>query len=187
MDYSKTIISRSPDITVVVGSGDNAQEFRCYSAILASVSPVLDAMLSSGMKESEAKRIEFPDKDPDEWRMLLQIIDSARASLFCLASDLGEGSDREELINRSNVYALVPWFNELQMNAYLNRCDEILLHEYTVKIPEGVKENMKQLLFATKYNLGKMEIVVAARVLRLLEQFCWGFGDPDDFNLSIIQ
>lgn len=60
---------------------------------LASVSPVLDAMLSSGMKESEAKRIEFPDKDPDEWRMLLQIIDSARASLFCLASDLGEGSD----------------------------------------------------------------------------------------------
>jgi hypothetical protein len=50
---SKTLISQPPDITVVVGKENNAQEFQCYSVILASASPVLDAMLSSGMKESE--------------------------------------------------------------------------------------------------------------------------------------
>eukprot|EP00956_Cyclotella_meneghiniana_P010001 scaffold13803_cov51-Cyclotella_meneghiniana.AAC.4 len=61
---SKTITSHPPDVTVVVGSEDNKQEFQCYGVILAAASPVLDAMLSSGMAESENKRIEFPDKDP---------------------------------------------------------------------------------------------------------------------------
>ncbi|KAL3775379.1 hypothetical protein ACHAWO_006570 [Cyclotella atomus] len=35
--------------------------------LLAYTSLALDAMLSSGMKESDSKRIEFRMKDPDEF------------------------------------------------------------------------------------------------------------------------
>jgi sugar (pentulose or hexulose) kinase len=70
-------MSRAPDVTVVVGSGDNAREFQCYGAILASASPVLDAMLSSGMKESENKT-----KDPREWEMVLRCMDPEYSLLF---------------------------------------------------------------------------------------------------------
>jgi hypothetical protein len=71
-ELNKKLTSQAPDVTVVVGSGDDAREFHCYGVILASASPVLDAMLSSGMKESENKRIEFPDKRPEEWEMVLR-------------------------------------------------------------------------------------------------------------------
>ena len=66
MNSTKLLKSQAPDVTVVVGSGAAAREFQCYGAILADASPVLDAMLGSGMKECEQKRIEFPDKDPEE-------------------------------------------------------------------------------------------------------------------------
>jgi hypothetical protein len=184
MDSTKTIVSQSPDITVVVGSGDNAEDFWCCRVILASASPVLDAMLSSGMKESAKKRIEFPDKDPDEWRMVLRCIDTARVGLFRRDTRVPEGSDQSELMNDRNVYVLVPWFNELQMKAYLDRCEEIL-NDY--KVSGGLEKDTELLMFAIKYNLVRTQRQTTANICCHLEQFCWGFGDPDVFNLSIIQ
>jgi hypothetical protein len=184
---SKTLISQPPDITVVVGHGDNAQEFQCYSVILASASPVLDAMLSSGMKESEEKRIEFPDKDPDEWRMLLRCIDNSTACLFRIVDQYQEEGDLEKMVIDRNVYALVPWFNELQMNSYLNRCDEILYEWMDTTISKGIEKDIEQFLFAIKYNLVRTQETCRSRICNHLEQFCWGFGEPDDFNPSTIQ
>ena len=59
-----------PDVTVVVGTGDNQQEFECYKVVLSFASPYLDAMLSNDMVENNNSRIEFPDKDPDEWKIV---------------------------------------------------------------------------------------------------------------------
>ncbi len=61
---TKLLKSQAPDVTVVVGSGAAAQEFQCYGVILSAASPVIDAMLGSGMKECEQKRIEFRIKIP---------------------------------------------------------------------------------------------------------------------------
>lgn len=55
--------------------------------LLAYASPVLDAMLSSGMKESDSKRIEFWTKDPDEFDLFLQCIDPSKAARFRLEED----------------------------------------------------------------------------------------------------
>ena len=62
--------SMPPDVTVVVGTGDNQQEFECYKAVLTLASPYLDAMLGNDMVENSTSRIEFPDKDPEEWKIL---------------------------------------------------------------------------------------------------------------------
>jgi hypothetical protein len=62
MNSTKLLKSQAPDVTVVVGSGAAAQEFQCYGVILAAASPVVDAMLRSGMKECEQKRTSFQIK-----------------------------------------------------------------------------------------------------------------------------
>jgi uncharacterized membrane protein len=94
---TKLLKSQAPDVTVVVGSGAAAQEFQCYGVILAAASPVIDAMLGSGMKECEQKRIEFPDKDPDEWKIILQCLDTASAFFY-------NHVDSEELFDHITDY-----------------------------------------------------------------------------------
>ena len=68
----KRIRSMPNDVTVVVGAGENQQEFECYNykVVLSIASPYLDAMLSNEMVENSTSRIEFPDKDPEEWKIL---------------------------------------------------------------------------------------------------------------------
>jgi hypothetical protein len=50
-------------------------------AISAAASPVLDAMLSSEMKEGNEKHILFPDKSPGDWQLFLECIDPSSAFL----------------------------------------------------------------------------------------------------------
>ena len=142
MTSLKRITSHPPDVTVVVGTGDDAQEFQCYGVLLAAASPVLDAMLSSGMTESENKRIVFPEKDSVVWQLFLKCIDTERAFLYSYYDDGGfynmdEEASLEEMariiLNESNVRSIVPLFHELQMNEYLKRCDNILVR--LLKIP----------------------------------------------------
>ena len=66
---TKGIRSQAPDVTVSVGSGESKQEFKCYKVVLSFASSYLDAMLSSSMKEGEIGHIDFPDKDPEEWKL----------------------------------------------------------------------------------------------------------------------
>lgn len=56
----KKIRSQSPDVTVIVGKGDNMQAFECYKIVLSFASPFFDAMLSVEMAEKNASRIELP-------------------------------------------------------------------------------------------------------------------------------
>eukprot|EP00956_Cyclotella_meneghiniana_P005657 scaffold7287_cov41-Cyclotella_meneghiniana.AAC.2 len=158
MTTSKTIISQPPDVTVIVGSGKTKQEFQCYGILLAAASPVLDAMLSSGMAESENKRIEFPDKDPAVWELLLRCIDTERAFLnnFTVTKDYDSDDDSD---------------NE----------DAVWGHN------EARSELLELLSFSVKYGLEVTRKYVQRQIELALERFCWGSGDQADFNVHTVE
>eukprot|EP00956_Cyclotella_meneghiniana_P038793 scaffold159999_cov36-Cyclotella_meneghiniana.AAC.2 len=196
----KRISSHPPDVTVIVGSGKTKQEFQCYGILLAAASPVLDAMLSSGMAESENKRIEFPDKDPAVWQLFLKCIDTARAVLSNTQSDDSyeeeedQEADSEEMtriLNESNVRSIVPLFHELQMDEYLKGCDHIIRLTASDSNAWGDNEARSQLLellsFSTKYGLDVTRNYVQRQIGIVLERFCWGSGDQDDFDIHTVE
>ena len=196
MNHTKTLISQAPDVTVIVGSGVNAREFQCYGAILAAASPVLDAMLNGGMKESETKRIAFPIKDPEKWELFLQCIDNASALLFQLHDDDDYDIEprRDEHINFDNVNALVPWFHELQMEKYSHKCDLVAswgpwarLSTQDSVSEDDMMEFFDVLSFSIMYNLVRTMKSCSEAFLRLMARFMWGWGDQVLFNLTIIQ
>jgi len=112
--------SQAPDVTVLVGSGESKQEFKCYKVILSFASEYLDAMLSSNMKEGEMGTVEFPDKDPEEWKLFYDFISPQK---------IGEASI-SAVISDDNVMILLPWFNEFGINAYVKECDVFLSQRY---------------------------------------------------------
>ena len=118
-----TVRSQAPDVTVSVGSGDTKQEFKCYKVILSFASDYLDAMLSSSMKEGEMGVIDFPDKDPEEWKLFYD---------FISPQNIGKPNHIAE-INNENVTVLLPWFHELSIDAYVNECDVFLSQKYLSK------------------------------------------------------
>ncbi|KAL3789295.1 hypothetical protein HJC23_000361 [Cyclotella cryptica] len=216
---TKRIVSQEPDVTVVVGRGRNRQEFLCYGALLAYASPVLDAMLRSGMMESENRRIEFPTKDPDQWKLFLECIDPACATLFQCEEDFDEFdfyiSDDEETageekivgekideqgdelswLNSSSIMKLIPLFHELQMDTYLRACDNILYlgerkYDFWGKIdaiPNEKARLLELLSFSTKYDLDRTQSAAQSKIGDLLEQFCWGLGNRDNFDHATVQ
>jgi hypothetical protein len=104
--------NHQPDIVVSVGSGDGKEEFECYQLILVMASEVFDAMLSGSMKESKTSRIEFPDKDPNDWKLFYTFINPSTC--------------RDAKINTDNVMKLVPWFHQLQILPLLTECDRVM-------------------------------------------------------------
>lgn len=156
MSCIKRITSQEPDVTIIVGSGKNKKEFQSYGVILAASSPYFDAMLSSGMREGETRRIEFPDKDPEEWTLVMQCMDPANATLL---------PDHEQSpLDKTNAAELVPWFHELQMDNYLSKCDSILaalVKEGTIN-DEGELTNLHS--FADLYNLNYTKSHLATKL-----------------------
>ena len=114
------IKSQPPDVIVSVGTGDSKQDFECYKVVMAFASPYLDAMLSSEMKEGESGRVEFPMKDPEEWKLFYAFIDPEK---------IGQRS-QQAVIDSRNVLALLPWFHEFQMDDHVKECDEYLAKSY---------------------------------------------------------
>ena len=111
----KKIRSQPSDVIVAVGKGDAMQEFECYKIALCFASPYFDAMLSAAMVENNTSRIEFPDKDPEEWTLFYSFIDPVNLS-----------GSRDAIIDWKIAMKLVPWFHEFQMEAYLRKCDQVI-------------------------------------------------------------
>jgi hypothetical protein len=155
------------------------ENFNVFGVILASASPVLDAMLCSGMVESQKREIRFTKKDPSEWKLIMECIDSKNALL------LSEDHNDDDVLNGSNVRALIPWFDELQMEAYLTRCDKIL-DEIVGGFEDDISTLIEDLSFATRFNLHETRNSLERSISNLLEQFCWGLRD-ELFNINIIQ
>lgn len=113
MSSTQQLRSQAPDVVVAVGQGDGMQEFECYKVVLALASPYFDAMLSADMIENSSSRIEFPDKDPEVWKLFYQFIDPKQ--------------NRVATLDATTSMTLIPWFHEFQMESYLKECDDILL------------------------------------------------------------
>lgn len=100
-----------PDVEVVVGG----KSFKHHSFILCYASDYFDTMLSSGMQESRKKKIEFPDKDPEEWKLFYPFLEPRSVSTADLVS-----------INKENAKAILPWFHEFGMTKLLHESDQQL-------------------------------------------------------------
>ncbi|CAB9499654.1 expressed unknown protein [Seminavis robusta] len=95
-----------PDVVVIVGD----TEFEEYSHNLRCWSGYFDGAFRSGMKESESKRFEFPDKDPKEWELI--------RSLFVPLS--------KAKVTQENYPILHPWFEMLCCKSGLDDCDDVV-------------------------------------------------------------
>jgi hypothetical protein len=113
--------SEQGDVTVVVGTGENAKTFYEYSQILCCISEYFNAaLLRSGMKESVTKVFEFPNHNPDEWELLMDIM--APASRTRLPQD--------------QLMMIFRWADELCMTQLPLQCDDLLAHKVLAQLYE---------------------------------------------------
>ena len=98
-----------PDLTVVVGG----EEFHHYSILLRYACDYFDKMLTTNMKERNELKIYFPDKDPNEWKLVYRFLEPRTATSKCS-------------ITWENVPILLPWFHELGLDALVQVCDACL-------------------------------------------------------------
>jgi hypothetical protein len=69
---NKKLRSSEPDLVVVVG--DEEKEYHYHSQVMAAHSKVIDAMLSSSMRESQTGRIKFPDLSAKVWESMIYFL-----------------------------------------------------------------------------------------------------------------
>jgi hypothetical protein len=117
---TKKIRSQPPDVIVAVGSKNNMQEFNCYATILSYASEYFDKMLATNMTESNNKRINFPDKDPEDWKEFYKYIDPTK---------IGTAKRELETLSVRNAMRLSSWFHEFQMGSHKRECDAVLSKE----------------------------------------------------------
>jgi len=132
---TKKIRSQPPDVIVAVGSGESVREFKCYKVILSFASVYLDAMIGSCLREGSLSRIEFPDKDPEEWKLFYE---------FIAPDNLGK-ERRNATIDNENVLLLLPWFHEFQMCDCVSECDQYLAYKFFGKDPTFFWSNKEHL------------------------------------------
>ena len=127
---SKRLKSMAPDVTVVVGG----RKFRHYKVLLCMGCSFFDTMLSTSnaMKESQENRIEFPDKDPDEWEVVYKFLDptvsdAEKDTIFQNALR----KDEDGKLKPTRVLALryLTWFDYLGMETLLQKYDKMLAND----------------------------------------------------------
>jgi len=137
------------DLTIVVGT----QKFYHYSWGLRLASEYFDVMLGTRMREGETMEVNFPHRDPAEWKTVFLFLDPATA--------------RSAKITRRNAEALVSWFHEFQMSRLLDECDEVICRHFPKydgaraerreikKARAEVKDLLNRIDFCMKYSLKK--------------------------------
>lgn len=129
-----------PDLTVVVGSGDQAKEFECHDVLLSLVSK----SVASKIRTSN-KRLLLSDFDPNNWQHFYQCIDPRH-----------NGSTLSE----ENVEALVPFFAHFNMNNYLVAAFdtiEFLQFNWEYDGPPSVESIVCLLKCAAKHGLTEIQ------------------------------
>ena len=131
-----------PDLTVVVGEGENAVEFYHYKHLLAAFCPFFDNMLSSGMKEANENKIVFPDKDPNAWQIVCKILDPAEVADGKNVDDIIslyiEPSTKENFEEEcEKVHALVSWLDFLGLDKLTKRLDKVAAKQFLASFCKG--------------------------------------------------
>ena len=120
----KKIKSVPPDLIVSVGSGPSKQEFECYKVVLC--------FAIEDMKEGTLSKIEFPTRDPSEWKLFYEFIFPAIIGMRF----------RDE-INEENALKLLPWFDEFAMSDELEECRQIEMRRIDAKIKRNKDQSQK--------------------------------------------
>jgi hypothetical protein len=116
----KRLRSSEPDVTVVVGG----VEFFHYKLILCMSCSFFDTAFSSQMKETQngCCRIEFPDKNPDEWPQVHRFLDPFESvgveDLLEVVPTEGNGTGLE-------IIQLLQWFDYLGLVALVKKADQV--------------------------------------------------------------
>ena len=95
------------DLTIECKGG---AEVRCHCVVVAQVSEVLHAMLTSNMQESKEKRIVVPDAHPFEVRLFLEV-----SYCGCVT---GDGPDVETIVGAMDLAHR--WSNYFAVNFFEN-------------------------------------------------------------------
>jgi hypothetical protein len=151
---NKILKCHPPDVTVSVGSGDEKQQFKCYKVLLCLASDYFDVMFSTNLSENATSYVEFPDKDPKGWALFYNVI--------C--------PGYHEVVDRSNVEHLIPWFHHFHMVTALKISDRIL--------SQSIKGDAPFIVFVERFQLAKfygMEEAVYAAETKMKE-FLHMFG-----------
>jgi len=134
------------DVTVVVGG----VEFKHSSVLLCYSSQYFEDMFGHDINEKTTKRVEFPTKDPDEWRLFSPFLEA--------------GIQKPE-INKDNIHVIVQWADELCLKSDSLRlaCDDIFPRLYK----EMIKNSVLSYIYETKY----WEIIEFIRSLEIACQY----------------
>jgi BTB/POZ domain len=129
----KRAVASWADVVVVVGG----EEFRESSHLLRHCSDYFDAAFRSGMKEATTMRFEFPDKDPEDWKLVMAILDPL-PTVTLFDDDV-------------TLYKVLPWFDELLIPKGMAVCDEVL----ELNMSRDADDVLEKLSTSLKYNLPK--------------------------------
>ena len=99
-----------PDLSIVVGEGDQQKTYECYSQIMAMYSGYIDAALALPMREHKTMTLTFPEIDPPVWDKMLTYLHLGAAPPECV----------------NDVQVVFPWYDKYDFDAGLELCDTML-------------------------------------------------------------
>lgn len=151
----RPIESQAPDVVIVVGDGNRRQEFACYRLFLSSASRHFGQLFSATAATTELQRIEWKDKDPDEWKLFYSFVDPATL--------------RNAAITPENVEVLVRWFHGFGMAGLLAECDAVLATKLLLEKDEQMETLVSMGDIAVARNLDQTKEVVKKLLVPLLK------------------
>ena len=69
-----------PDLTVIVGDGEDQRSFQFHSLMLETRSSFFESLVSSGMQESLDQKVTLSDVDPETFEAAMKYIDDPAAA-----------------------------------------------------------------------------------------------------------
>ena len=117
----KRLKAAEPDLTVVVGG----VEFYHYKIILCSGCDFFDTMLSTQMRENQGSRIEFPDKNPEEWLEVYSFLDPSGKKPKITPGNAMKFITWFDFFTPGNAMKFITWFDFLGMVQLATECDTV--------------------------------------------------------------
>jgi hypothetical protein len=116
---NKKLRSSEPDLVVVVG--EEQKEYQYHSPVLATHSKVIDAMLSSFMRESQTGRIHFPDLSEKVWESMIYFLHPPAA--------------RQMTVQDALLVAAA--YDKYDFCAGVECCDQVFVELFCTLMPHG--------------------------------------------------
>jgi hypothetical protein len=99
-----------PDLEVTVGTGETREVYMYHAVVMALWSEFIDRMLTSKMKESQTKKITFPDIVPSEWEAMVVYLEP--------------GNGQRPHVDEAK--RLAKWYDKYGFHSGLAMCDRVI-------------------------------------------------------------